>query len=86
MDLINLVGDRLFLDYLITSNFDFTYENNTVNITYSSFLEVSDIDTRLFSLESELDSKKKDENKDSDQIELLERAIQILNDLKAKIS
>ena len=86
MDLLNLLGERLFLDFLITTNFDFNYENSTVTLNYSSHLELSDIDYKIQSIQDQLNAAKDDENKSSEVIATLERAIQMLNDLRSKIS
>jgi hypothetical protein len=87
MKVVNLVGDRLFLDYLITNYFNFTYENNHVKVDYDSYLDVSaDIDTKIASLEAQLDESKQAPVQDEDFTMEIQQAISILNDLKNKLS
>jgi hypothetical protein len=87
MKIVNLVGDRLFLDYLITNYFNFTYENNHVKVDYDSYLDVSaDIDTKIASLEAQLDESKQAPVQDEDFTMEIQQAISILNDLKNKLS
>jgi hypothetical protein len=87
MKVVNLVGDRLFLDYLITNYFNFTYENNHVKVDYDSYLDVSaDIDTKIASLEAQLDESKQAPVQDEDFNMEIQQAILILNDLKNKLS
>jgi hypothetical protein len=87
MKVVNLVGDRLFLDYLITNYFNFTYENNHVKVDYDSYLDVSaDIDTKIASLEAQLDESKQAPVQDEDFTMEIQHAISILNDLKNKLS
>jgi hypothetical protein len=87
MKVVNLVGDRLFLDYLITNYFNFTYENNHVKVDYNSYLDVSaDIDTKIASLEAQLDESKQAPVQDEDFTMEIQQAISILNDLKNKLS
>jgi hypothetical protein len=87
MKVVNLVGDRLFLDYLITNYFNFTYENNHVKVDYDSYLDVSaDIDTKITSLETQLEEYKQAPVQDEDFNMEIQQAILILNDLKNKLS
>lgn len=88
MEIINLVGDRLFLDYLITSNFNYTYVDNKIEITYSSHLEIEDIDNKLALLEQMLQdyNEENNPNKDDTQYpENLKAAIEVLTKLKQEI-
>ena len=86
MELINLVGDRLFLDYLITANFDFTYENNRISIDYNSHLELADIDNKLATIQQMLTDIKDAPDQDSNYTGNLNLAIEILTNLRAKIA
>jgi len=88
MEVINLVGDRLFLDYLITSNFNYTYVDNKVQLNYSSHLEIQDIDYRLALCEQMLKDYDSEENKakeNDDYPKNLNTAIEILTKLKQEI-
>lgn len=88
MEIINLVGDRLFLDYLITTNFNYTYVDNKVEIAYSSHLELQDIDARLALLEQMLQEYDQENNTNKDDTkypEDLKTAIEILTKLKQEI-
>lgn len=88
MEIINLVGDRLFLDYLITTNFNYTYVDNKVEIAYSSHLELQDIDARLTLLEQMLQEYDQENNTNKDDTkypEDLKAAIEILTKLKQEI-
>lgn len=87
MKVVNLVGERLFLDYLATQTFNFTYENNRIKIDYDSYLDVSaDIDTKIASLEKQLEETKQAPVQDEDFTMEIQHAILILNDLKNKLS
>lgn len=87
MKVVNLVGERLFLDYLATQTFNFTYENNRIKIDYDSYLDVSaDIDTRIASLETQLEEYKQAPVQDETFTMEIQDAILILNDLKNKLS
>lgn len=87
MKVVNLVGERLFLDYLATQTFNFTYENNRIKIDYDSYLDVSaDIDTKIASLEQQLEETKQAPVQDEDFTMEIQDAILILNDLKNKLS
>lgn len=87
MKVVNLVGERLFLDYLATQTFNFTYENNRIKIDYDSYLDVSaDIDTKIASLEQQLEETKQAPVQDEDFTMEIQHAILILNDLKNKLS
>jgi len=88
MEVINLIGDRLFLDYLITSNFNYTYVDNKVQLNYSSHLEIQDIDYRLALCEQMLEDYDSEENKakeNDDYPKNLNTAIEILTKLKQEI-
>ena len=87
MKVVNLVGERLFLDYLATQTFNFTYENNRIKIDYDSYLDVNaDIDTKIASLEQQLEETKQAPVQDEDFTMEIQDAILILNDLKNKLS
>lgn len=87
MKVVNLVGERLFLDYLATQTFNFTYENNRIKIDYDSYLDISaDIDTKIASLEKQLEETKQAPVQDEDFTMEIQHAILILNDLKNKLS
>jgi uncharacterized UPF0160 family protein len=90
MEVINLIGDRLFLDYLITSNFNYTYVNNKIEIAYSSHLEMQDIDYKLNLLEKMLEdfNEENNPNKEDDKEypRNLQTAIEILTKLKQEIA
>jgi hypothetical protein len=89
MEVINLVGDRLFLDYLITSNFNYTYIDNKIEIAYSSHLEMQDIDYKLNLLEKMLEDFNEENNPNKDDKkypEDLKTAIEILTKLKQEIA
>lgn len=90
MEVINLIGDRLFLDYLITSNFNYTYVNNKIEIAYSSHLEMQDIDYRINLCEQMLKDFNKENNpnieNDKEYPKNLETAIEILTKLKQEIA
>ena len=87
MKVVNLVGERLFLDYLATQTFNFTYENNHIKIDYDSYLDVNaDIDTKIASLEQQLEETKQAPVQDEDFTMEIQDAILILNDLKNKLS
>lgn len=89
MEVINLVGDRLFLDYLITSNFNYNYVDNKVQLEYSSHLELQDIDYRINLCEQMLEDYNKENNPnkedDKEYPKNLETAIEILTKLKQEI-
>jgi len=89
MEVINLVGDRLFLDYLITSNFNYSYVDNKVQLEYSSHLELQDIDYRINLCEQMLKDFNKENNpnteNDKEYPKNLETAIEILTKLKQEI-
>ena len=86
MKVVNLVGERLFLDYLATQTFNFTYENNRIKIDYDSYLDVSaDIDTKIASLEKQLEETKQAPVQDEDFTMEIQHAILILNDLKIHV-
>jgi hypothetical protein len=83
MKVINLVGDRMFLDYLITQYFPYVYENDTLQVTYESHLETADIDARIEQLELQQQTQQED-NDTTDTMDL-QTAITILKDLRAKL-
>lgn len=87
MELVNLIGDRLFLDYLITSNFNYSYVDNKIQLEYNSHLEVQDIDNRLFILEKMLEDYNEENNKNPDiqYASNLKAAIEVLNKFKEEI-
>jgi len=89
MEIVNLVGDRLFLDYLITTNFNYTYVDNKVQLNYSSHLEIQDIDYKLDLLEKMLKdfNEENNPNKEDDKEypRNLQTAIEILTKLKQEI-
>ena len=87
MEVVNLVGDRLFLDYLITQYFNYIYVDNQVKIDYTSVLNIKDdIDPRLKLIEGQLTVAEASIVKDEQYINNLKKAISVLTDLKNKLS
>ena len=87
MNVVNLIGESLFLDYLVATTQPFTYENNYIQMSYNSHLDLNEVDEKIALYQSIYDELKKDENNpDVEQMELLLEAIQILTDLKNKLS
>jgi hypothetical protein len=84
MEIVELVGERMYLDYLITSTFNYSYLDNKIALEYNSYLEVLDIENKISLLQSILDDTIND--KDSSQnVSRLTTAIQILTDLKNRL-
>jgi hypothetical protein len=86
MEIIQLVGERMYLDYLITSTFNYNYQDSTIRLDYSSFLVLSDIEDKINTLQESLDSMAADEKADRLKLEELTTAIQILADLKNRLT
>jgi hypothetical protein len=86
MEIIQLVGERMYLDYLITSTFNYNYQDSTIRLDYSSFLVLSDIEDKINTLQESLDSMAADEKADRLELEELTTAIQILADLKNRLT
>lgn len=86
MEVVNLIGDRLFLDYLITQYFNYTYENNYIKIDYNSYLNIGDINSKLSLLGEQLYVAEIALVKDEKYIDDLKQSISILTDLKSKLS
>ena len=87
MEVVNLIGESLFLDYLIATTQNFTYENNYIQATYNSHVDVADIEAKIAQYQSSYDQLVVDQdNPDTEQLNTLQRAIQILTDLKNKLS
>jgi hypothetical protein len=86
MEIIQLVGERMYLDYLITSTFNYNYQDSTIRLDYSSFLVLSDIEDKINTLQESLDSMAADEKADRLKLEELTTDIQILADLKNRLT
>jgi len=76
----------MYLDYLITSTFNYNYQDSTIRLDYSSFLVLSDIEDKINTLQESLDSMAADEKADRLKLEELTTAIQILADLKNRLT
>lgn len=87
MEVVNLIGESLFLDYLIATTQNFTYENDYIQATYNSHVDVADVEAKIAQYQSTYDQLVVDQdNPDTEQLNTLQRAIQILTDLKNKLS
>ena len=86
MKIIELIGDRLLLDYLITQNFNFTYQDDKVDCGYSSNCFISDNDNKLNEIEPELANKREIPDTNPSEISEYEDAIAILNTLKVNLN
>jgi hypothetical protein len=85
MEVVNLVGDRLFLDYLITQYFNYTYSNNHVVVNYDSYLSIADVQNKIDALQSQYDEHKIAPDSDEKLLNNLQQAISILTDLKNRL-
>ena len=85
MEVVNLVGDRLFLDYLITQYFNYTYSNNHVVVNYDSYLSIADVQNKIDALQSQYDEHKGAPVTDEKLLGNLQQAISILTDLKNRL-
>lgn len=86
MKIIELIGDRLLLDYLITQNFNFIYQDDKIDCAYSSYCFITDIDNKINNLEIELANKREIPDVNQSEISDYEDAIIILNTLKVNIN
>lgn len=85
MEVVNLVGDRLFLDYLITQYFNYTYQNNHVLVNYDSYLDINDVENKLLEVQTKYNEVKDAPEQDAKFLLNLQQAIQILTDLKNRL-
>lgn len=85
MEVVNLVGDRLFLDYLITQYFNYTYQNNHVVVNYDSYLSIGDVQTKIDNLQNQYNEQKDAPVTDEKLLTNLQQAISILTDLKNRL-
>jgi hypothetical protein len=88
MEVVNLVGDRLFLDYLMTFYFPFTYDDNHLKVNYDSYLDINDVDNKLSELQAKYNELILDKDKERDEVFLknLQHAITIISDFKNQIN
>jgi hypothetical protein len=86
MQIVDLIGDRMFLDYLITQNFNFNYNSDQVNCSYSSYCFIDDIDNKIIELTTRLNSLRESTEINSNDITDYEAAISVLNTLKINLN
>jgi hypothetical protein len=82
MQILDILGERLFLDYLIVNNFNFTYLNKYIDSNISSYCDISDIDAKKEYIQLLIDNEMNSENPDQNLIDTYNRSINMLNDLK----
>jgi hypothetical protein len=85
MQLLDILGERLFLDYLIVTNFNFTYSNGYIDSNINSYCDNSDIESKKDYIQNLIDNEKNSEKPDYELIETYNRAITMLNDIKNKL-
>lgn len=85
MQIINLIGDRLYLDCLITDHFNFSFENNEISVNYKSQLTIEQIDQKIEQLKYELIQQELQESKNPDLLFLYKESILILENLKLRL-
>jgi len=82
MQILDILGERLFLDYLIVNNFNFTYLDKYIDSNINSYCDSSDIDTKKEYIQLLIDNEMNSENPDQNLIDTYNRSITMLNDLK----
>jgi uncharacterized protein len=85
MQIHQLIGERLYLDYLITNNFNFTYENDEIIVDYHSQLSITEIEDKIEQLQSQWEAENNNETKNQDLIDTYKESILMLEDLKNKL-
>jgi hypothetical protein len=81
----NLIGDRLYLDYMITTLFAFSYENGQINVDYQSHITLDQIDLQINELSTQLQNEESQTTPDQDTLAALKEGIVILQDLKTRL-
>lgn len=81
----SLVGDRLYLDHMITELFPFTYENNQINVNYESQVSIEQIDEKIVELNRLFQLEESKTDTDPDLRNALQDAIIILESLKNRL-
>lgn len=81
----NLIGDRLYLDYMITTLFAFSYENGQIHVNYQSHITSDQIDLQIDELSIQLQNEELQTTPNQELISILKEGIVILQDLKNRL-
>lgn len=86
MQLIDILGERLFLDYLIVSNFNYTYSNNIIDTSIQSYCESIDINSKITDIQNLIESEQNLPEPNYNTIDTYNRGIQMLQELKTNLN
>lgn len=85
MQILDILGERLFLDYLIVNNFNYTYLDKYIDSNINSYCDSSDIDEKKEYIQLLIDNEMNSEKPDQNLIDTYNRSINMLNEIKYKL-